>query len=115
MQNENDIYKCPHCNKCVAISEGRDNGFFVALHKTKPAARVSAFRTLTRRKCPHTLCRKYFIVENYADIESVLRWLIFNDPNAIARGLFENNPDLITKLRQDKKFMALINDETYDK
>ena len=114
MENTNDIYKCPHCSKCIAISEARDSGVFVAFHTTKPPERLAALRTLTRRRCPHTHCRKYFIVENYADIESILRWLICADKRAIAREVFLRSPDLLKKLRQDKRFMEWINDDSCD-
>jgi len=49
------------------------------------------------------------MVEVYTSISTLLRWLIFNDPDALAREIFEENEDLIDKLREDKKFMALIN------
>ena len=108
-------YECPHCGKCIAISEERDPGIYVAIHKAKPQERVGALRTLTRRKCPHQQCRKFFVVENYGCLEEILRWLIFTDTRAIARDeVFAKSPDLRKKLRQDKKFMEWINDNSDD-
>jgi hypothetical protein len=108
-------YNCPHCGKCIAIPQERDPGIHVAFHKERPLARPGALRTLTRRKCPHDKCREYFIVENYGCLEEILHWLIFTDTRAIAReDVFAQKPEFIRKLRQDKKFMAMINDPTND-
>ena len=114
MEEQNSpIHKCPHCNKCIALAYKRDNCISVAFHRTEPQRRPQVIQLLAERRCPK--CKKDFIVECYASMGDILRWLIFNDPYAIARNLFENNTDLVKKLRQDKKFMALINDDSYDK
>ena len=115
---EEKIYHCPNpkCEKCIALAYKRDECISVAFHfpsTIEPPRRPHTVRLLAERRCPK--CKKDFIVECYASISDILRWLIFQDPDAIARNLFEHSPDLITKLRQDKKFMQLINDETYDK
>ena len=87
------------CHKCISVS----------LHKTKPPKKHYELRTLTKRRCAK--CKRDFVVECYASVDTLLRWLIFTDPDALAREIFTNNADLIEKLRQDKKFMKLINQE----
>jgi len=106
-KDEVQIHKCPHCGKCCAIADECDDAMFVDFHKLKPPRRPYAVRLLTQRRCAK--CKNDFMVEVYTSISTLLRWLIFNDPDALAREIFEENEDLIDKLREDKKFMALIN------
>ena len=108
------VHKCPHCGKCIALAHKRDECILVDFHKTEPPRRPHNVQLLAQRRCAHADCKKDFVVECYTSIHDLLHWLIFNDPDAIARGLFENNTELIKKLRQDKKFMALINSTEYD-
>ena len=109
------IYKCPHCGKCIALAHKRDDCILVDFHKTEPLERrPHVVQMFVERRCAHAECKRDFIVECYAPIHDLLRWLIFHDPDEMARCIFENNTDLIRKLRQDKKFMELINNEQYD-
>ena len=101
------VHRCPHCGKCIALAKECDESMFVCFHKIVPPRRPYAARLISERRCPK--CKKDFIVEVFTSISTMLRWLIFNDPDAIAREIFEDNLDLIDKLREDTKFMALIN------
>jgi len=110
MLQESPVYKCPHCGRCIAIADECDEPMFVSFHKGKPAKKPYELRLLSQRRCGR--CGKDFVVKCFTSVSTLLRWLIFTDPDAIARELFENNLDLVEKLRQDTKFMALINKES---
>ena len=113
-KEKDPIRKCPYpkCDKCIAITTKGHELIKVVFHQGDPPPRPGSIGSSNRRRCPH--CGEYFYVENYFEIHEVLHWLIFNDPEALARGVFENNIELIKKLRQDKKFMALINSNEFD-
>ena len=113
-KEKDPVRKCPYpeCDKCIAIKTKGHELLHVCFHKGEPPARPGSIGTSHRRRCPH--CREYFFVENYFVLTEVLHWLIFNDPAALARGVFENNTELVKKLRQDKLFMALINSTEFD-
>ena len=113
-KEKNPIQRCPYpkCDKCIAISIRGHETMHVCFHQGEPPTRPGSVGASYRRRCPH--CGAYFFVENYFVLHEVLHWLIFNDPAALARGVFENNTELIKKLRQDTKFMTLINSTDYD-
>ena len=111
-QNDDPVRRCPSCAKCISISQGYHPIMHVCFHKEKPSSRPGSFCMSDRRRCPH--CGEYFFVENHVSIGEMLRWLIFNDPDALAREQFEKDPELVKKLRQDKQFMTLINSDEFD-
>jgi hypothetical protein len=108
------VTRCPHCGKCCEIAIEHDEGVSITLHKDKPPKQPYSVRTISRRRCDHPNCREYYYVEGRTSLSILLRWLIFHDPDALAREIFENNLDLIKKLRQDKKFMEMINNDQND-
>ena len=114
MLKDNTVYRCPHCNKCIAISYERDECISVAFHKSKPIRRKHILQLLAQRRCAHVECKKDFIVECYAPVHDLLRWMIFKDPEYMAQEIFDKNPDLIKKLQQSPRFMALINNSNID-
>ena len=101
--------RCPHCGKCVGIAAAFDEYVLLAVHKGNPPKRANAVQAFMERRCGHSECRRDFVVECYIPFAEILRQLIFNDPTALAREIFKNNTDLVEKLREDKEFMALIN------
>ncbi|MCL2752409.1 MAG: hypothetical protein FWE62_06625 [Firmicutes bacterium] len=101
------VHRCPHCGKCIALAFERDECVSVAFHKDTPSRRPDVVQLLAKRRCARPDCKKDFIVECYAPIRDLLRWLILKRPDALARE-FEGDSDLIKALRQDKKLMALI-------
>ena len=101
------IRRCPHCDKCCAISAESDEGIYHEFHKTKPPKRPDAVRALTVRRCAK--CKLDYIVESYTSITILLRFLIKKDTTALGLEVFKNNKDLIEKLRNDKPFMELMN------
>jgi len=107
MQKNNPVYRCPHCTKCVAIVAECDICISIILHKTVPPKRPHTLRFLTERRCMK--CKQDFVVEGYADLAEILRFLICYDTNYIAREIFSQNPEFIEKMREDKLFMAMIN------
>ena len=105
----NKIYKCPYCEKCCAVYDECHECISISIHKSKPPPRQYTLRTLAKRRCAK--CKRDFIVECHASVSVLLRWLIFNDPYALAREIFMDNSDLVKKLQQDEKFMDLITKE----
>ena len=106
-EKEGDVvYKCPHCNKCIAIFDEHDKGVYVTFHKERPPARPDAARLLAQRRCAK--CKQDFVVETYVLISEILRWMITDDTHHNAYETFTQNMDLIEALRKDEKFMALL-------
>ena len=111
-KNRKPVQKCPypHCDQCCGIvldpNETDGEGIFYRVHTSRPAERPDSVRTLVERRC--TRCKKYFVIENFAVISVLLRYLIQDDPRGLAMTAFRNNKDLLDKLRNDKEFMKLL-------
>ena len=112
--DSNPIHKCPHCSKCIALAHKRDECISVAFHKFEPPRRPNVVQLIAYRRCAHADCKQDFIVECYAPIHELLHWLIFKDPDYMAQAVFDDNPQLIKKLRQSPRFMKLINSSEFD-
>ena len=110
MNEKNPVLKCPHCGKCCGISEEPNeydgDGIFHMIHTTRPTERPDSVRILVTRRCAK--CKKDFVIENFAVISILLRFLIQDDPRGLAMAAFRDNKDLLDKLRNDKEFMKLL-------
>lgn len=64
----NNDYKCPHCNKTVAIKHKRGSNLVVNITKEKPPDKNHNLHLVISRRCDRHMCRQIFWVEVYAEI-----------------------------------------------